>query len=321
MSPIAITHESALLRLAAEVRRAVPAKWGQLWRGPLNVIRIDERGAVLSAKRRRDRPTVLEIAPPLVLSKRLVIPAAGRRDLPFAVELLIGQDTPFAVGEVLADVRLFRSLPETGELAFDVRLIPRRKVVEALAQFRIKPSRVQAISIVGDSRPFGTAGLMRRAEFPLGSQWGWLVPVAITVFAGAAWIQQELGSRRAVVLALEERTAAELVTLRTTRRKLDELNAGDESQRTVREAFEGSASTFALLHAIRATLPVTTTVTRVQLQAGEFRFFVTTPDALQDIKALQEKLGDYEARIDGSVVDAAGGSQSTVFLLTQRSGP
>jgi hypothetical protein len=284
-------------------------------------LRIGEREATLSSGWLRGRPVVIEVVPSLVLTKRLTIPAAGRRDLPFAVKLLIEAETPFGANEVLADVSLARSLPETGELAFEVRLIPRQRVMDALAEVRLKPSQVRGIAVSEDPRPLGIAGLAAARRTLFHTQLGWLTPLVIGVGALVVWMYLETESKRVLIAALEQKIAAELTTLRAQLHELDERDAGAEQQRTVHEAFAATPSSFAVLSSLRANLPDSAYVNRVQMQAGEFRFAVTTPDALRDVKALQEGLIDFDARIEGSVVDMPDGLQATSFLITPRVRP
>jgi hypothetical protein len=321
LSAIATTHETFIARLAGELLESIPLGLRRVLSGPMNLIRIGEREATLSPRRLHGRPVMLEVAPSLVLRTRLTVPAAGRRDLPFAVELLVGAETPFAANEVLTDVRFVRSLPETGELAFEIRLIPRKKIISALAQFRFKPSQVSAIAVREDPRPFSVAGLAATRRLFLRPQLGWLAPLVISLGALTAWMYFESASWTETISWLEQEVDAELTNLRATLAALEERDAGAERERAVREAFASAPSAFSVLHAMRANLPVDTFVTRAQMQAGEFRFSVETPNALSDVKTLQAGLGEHDVRVEGSVVDMPNGLQATVFLLTSRVQP
>lgn len=316
MSTIVVRHRSVLSDLWTAAVDAVPRRWRAAVAGPLNRIRIASDGAGFEEPHKPFRPVEISIASAFVLSRRLVIPRAGRQDVRYAVELLIKSETPFSPDELLIDVAFAGAMPDGGGLAYDIRLVPRTKVTDALQSLRIRPSRVRRIAIASEppsSRVDFAAVLAPSRRWV---KWLPTIPVVILVVAFVALAQFELALRQRQASDLEERVSEALTALRSATEEVELLRSSVGRGQTAEEAFASSLPAFLTLSEIRAKLPDATRLNKIEMRDRSVRLSIVTTNALEDAKGFGDQLKGWTATIEGAIaVDQGNGMESAVILL------
>jgi hypothetical protein len=264
---------------------------------------------------------ILALTSDLVLRRRLTIPRRAKRHLAGAVQLLVETETPFSSDEILLHAEQSKHVQANDEIAYDVRMVPRATVIDAIAQLGITPHHVVRITEDGASERLDFWPLV----FPVRRLLRWLplMPLFILFASAGALVFQVSGEQRTRIAALEAATVARLAELRSLTGQIDALRGNMAGELSVSQVLESSPSAFVAMQQVRQRLPEDATLLRLQLQRGELRLALKGPDLLATSQMLAAPATSppWTSEIDGPItVDAASGlEQATILLsLTQR---
>jgi hypothetical protein len=310
--------DRGILAIAGELfRTAFPNAVRGWFLGPRNLLSLSATDTEFRRPRRRFRPTDVVVAEDMILRKVLTIPVKARSDLRAAIELLLRSQTPFETREILVGAQARRK--EEGLETFDVLIVPRLAVADALRRHRVR-----RIGRIGLDHPRGQAIDLTPALSPM-RRWTrllWLLPLAIgfAAFYTSLAVQAEANALRSA--EVETLLGRGLAALKSASVELDGLKSQSARSELVLDSLRSTPSTVATLSTVRSVLDPNTEVVRIELREGVYRLAVKAVDALREAKRLAEAMPGWSIALDGAITnDPVTGLESAMIQFGREAIP
>jgi hypothetical protein len=308
---LVVADQTAVTRALRWMQSAMPTLLQRLIFSTPQVVRFPGGQKPVSG-----RSVCLALDSGLVLRRRLTLPKRAKRHLGGAVRLLVETETPFSTGELLLHADQLEAAPAAGDIAYELRMVPRAMLHEASRELGIAPGRIVRITEFGaDERVdfFAAAFPSRRIV-----RWSPVLPLLLLIASGGALAFQVLDGQRTQIAAVETAAAATLSELRSVAKKIEMLRGGMAGELAVTQALESSPSAYSTLQEVRKLLPADAQLVRLQLQHGELRLALKARDVLAISQLLAEPSTSppWSSKIEGAItVDAGSGLEQATILL------
>ena len=295
--------------------QALPGSLRTLLQGKRATARLDLEAWPTIAKR---GPIDVIVPTDLLLRTRLSIPRSSRNDLPYAVNLFLGEKTPFAPTEVLVDAEEQDATAGDEQSEYIIRILPRVLLDRAMTRWGTRLGRIGKISVLEPSGEI-TATDFESALFPNRrySRWGAAIPIAILLGGIGLYAAADLNARQTQVTALETEVQSATATAKALANDLQAREKASSGNDAVLAAVGSVPSAFATLEAIRHVLPEQTHVTGVELQGAKARLAIRSANVLGDMQKIATANSTWQAAIEGAITASPQGDGEIGTIVLQ----
>lgn len=314
MTSMVIADRSFHSELLRSLRRALPDTVRRLIQGPAE--RVVLADAPKGRRQRPFQPIDVVVNSDLVLRRRIIVPMKARKEVSHAINLFIQTETPFAPGEVLVHALEDAVRPSDHQVAYAVRLLPRKALQQALTAHKVEKRRIERV-IVADAVEVDFAP----ALFPARRYTRWLpaLPAVLIVASLVLLGADELSLRSQRVVELETEVAQTLGRVKALTADMEAMRQQASGTAAVLALLSETPSAFSALELVRQLLPTTSELLRVEIRGSETRLAVRSSNALADVQRLSGVPATWASSIEGAITaDPTSGLEMATILLRPR---
>lgn len=315
---LTIRSRSWLRKYGEAFREALPISLRTLLQGRRAASRLDSEARPAASWL---GPIDVMVPADLVLRTRLSVPRSSRNDLPYAVNLFLGEKTPFAPAEVLIDAEEQTATAGDEQSEYVIRILPRALLDRAMTRWKMRLGRIGKISVLEPSgetvdTDFELALFPKRRY----SRWGVAIPIAILLGAVSLYAVRDLTARQAQVAALETEVQTVTASAKSLANDLQAREKASSGNDAVLAAVTSTPSAFATLETIRHALPEQTHVTGIELQGAKTRLAIRSANVLADMQTIASANSTWQAAIEGAITNSPQGDGEIGTIVLQSAG-